>query len=285
MQAACLPNFFILGAQKAGTSALYQVLNQHPQIGMSRIKEPRFFISDRVAPAFRGPGAEEFIRGGVWALKEYQSLFSCPSPRVVRGEASPVYLSAHAPDQTARRIATLCPEAKLIALLRDPTERAFSAYLHHRRLGLEPHSDFARALAEEEARLRAGWLPGWGYRSNGCYSANLAPYLELFPREQILLLSWESWNGRPAEIARRILKFLNVTEDFAPDLHHRHNVSLLPRMRWMTRWRTAPDWLKRLNQYRPALPLSQRKALEDYFKPRNALLATLAGPSLNAPWL
>jgi hypothetical protein len=281
----CLPNFFILGTQKAGTSALHRVLDQHPQIGMSQTKEPRFFIGDQRAPLFCGPGAEEFIHGGVWSLDAYKALFASTSERPVRGEASPVYLSAHAPEQTARRIATRCPDAKLIAVLRNPSERAFSAFLHHRRLGLEPHSDFARALAEEDSRLRAGWLPGWGYRRNGCYAASLAPYLERFPREQILLLSWEAWNGQPAEIARRIFRFLGVDETFAPELHHRHNVSLLPRSKWLAGRRGAPDWLKRLNQHRPTLPASQRKELQDYFRSENTRLISLIGPSINAPWL
>lgn len=108
------PDFFILGAQKCGTTALYEVLRQHPELYLSPVKEPRHFIGDGRAPIFQGPGAEDFVRGGVWEPTAYAALFADARVGMRRGEASPVYLSSHRPDETAARIAAAAPRARLI---------------------------------------------------------------------------------------------------------------------------------------------------------------------------
>ena len=278
------PDFFILGAQKCGTTALYEVLRQHPGLFLSPVKEPRFFIGDGCRPFFQGPGAEDFLRGGVWESAAYAALFAGAPGGALRGEASPVYLSAYQTRDTAKRIAAAAPDARLIVLLRDPAERAFSAFLHHRRLGLETLTDFEAALAAEDDRLARSWLPGWAYRRNGLYGENLRPYLELFPRDHLRVVAHETWSARPREVVRELFSFLGVDPDFIPVLGGRHNVSSVPRFAWLARWRRAPGWLARLNRCRPRLPDTRRVRLRETYREDGRLLRAGLGGQFSAPW-
>src|SRR5918995_644162 len=148
------PNFFIIGAQKAGTTSLYHYLNQHPQIYMSPVKEPFFFD-------------HEFSSNGEVVQQEFaehQALFQGAKGETAIGEASPLYI--YAPG-TPERIKEYVPEARSIALLRNPADRAYSAFLHAVRIGVEPCTDFAQALRGEEERVRNGWHYIFHYRNRG----------------------------------------------------------------------------------------------------------------------
>jgi hypothetical protein len=278
------PDFFILGAQKCGTTALYEVLRQHPELYLSPVKEPRHFIGDGRAPIFQGPGAEDFVRGGVWEPTAYAALFANARVGMRRGEASPVYLSSHRPDETAARIAAAAPRARLIVLLRDPAERAFSAFLHHRCLGFEPLADFGAALAAEDERLARSWLPGWAYRRNGFYAENLRPYLERFPRTQIRVVAHEAWLARPGEVTRDLFAFLGVDADFLPVLGGRHNVSSVRRLDWVARWWGLPSWLDTLNRYRPRLSQAWRERLREEYCEDGRRLKEILGGDFAPSW-
>jgi hypothetical protein len=196
-----LPDFLILGAQKAGTTALYEYLYRHPAISGPSWKEVSFF--DR-----------HWWRGERW----YRGHF----PRGARsrvGEASPSYLfHPEAPE----RVRSLLPEARLIAILRDPTDRAFSHYQHEVALGREP-LPFEDALAQEEERTRgevermladpryfshAWW--NWTYRARGLYAEQLERFFAVFPREQVLVLLNEELDAAPVETYARVLEFLGA---------------------------------------------------------------------------
>lgn len=131
-----LPNFLIIGAAKAGTTSLYHYLAQHPQIYMSPIKEPNFFALEERCVDFRGPGDHLYIKQfSVTELERYRSLFQGVTHEQAVGEASPLYLySPVAPARSHRYV----PEMKLIAILRHPVDRAYSAFLHLLRDEREP---------------------------------------------------------------------------------------------------------------------------------------------------
>ena len=221
-----LPNFLILGAQKSGTTSLYYYLGQHPEVYMSPVKEPHFFDHGGERQSYAGPSR---IPGpAVRSLEEYEGLFDGVRGEKAVGEASPTYL--YLPG-ASERIKSHVPEAKLVAILRDPTERAYSAYQHAVRNGREPLQSFAAALAEEEERVREGWHPIYHYRSRGFYHAQLSRYVELFGREQLRVYLHEDLRSDPFGMIRDIFRFLGVDETFTPDTSTRYNLSGVPRSR------------------------------------------------------
>ena len=197
-----LPDFLVLGAQKAGTTALYAYLRWHPGITGPSWKEVSFF--DR-----------HWWRGEAW----YRGQFPLRSRGRLVGEASPSYLfHPLAPE----RVRSLVPEARLVALVRDPVARAYSHYQHEVALGREPLS-FEDALAAEPSRTqgeaerlvadpRAFSRAWWDhtYVARGRYAEQLERWLEVFPREQLLVVPTEDLGERPAETYAAILAFLGA---------------------------------------------------------------------------
>jgi hypothetical protein len=224
--ALLLPTFLVLGAAKAGTTSLYDHLRQHPEVFVTRVKEPRFFAYDgRPLPA-GGPGREWIHDATVADPAAYEALFDGAAGAKARGEASPVYLySAHA----AARIAARVPDARLVAILRDPAERAFSHYLHLRRDAVEPCDSFAEALAREPERIAADWDWSFHYRAVGFYDAQLARYAARFPPENLHVELYEDLAEDPAAVARRVFSFLGVDDAFAPDVRARLNAGGVPK--------------------------------------------------------
>jgi hypothetical protein len=148
-----LPDFLVIGAPKAGTTALHAALARHPDLYMSPVKEPKFFLTDGPPPNRGGPGDVQTYREHIWRREDYEALFSAAQAGALRGESTPFYLY----DRGAqRRIRALIPQAKLIVLVRDPVERAHSNWTHLWSAGREPVGDFVRACAEEDRRVAAG---------------------------------------------------------------------------------------------------------------------------------
>lgn len=149
-----LPTFLVIGAAKAGTTSLYHYLGQHPQVFMSPVKEPGFFALEGHPLDFRGPGDEWLRQATTTTLEAYQKLFEGVRDEPAVGEASVLYLHHHAaPEAIARYV----PDVKLVAVLRDPVERAYSAFLYQTRNGREPLADFEEALRAEPRRIADGW--------------------------------------------------------------------------------------------------------------------------------
>jgi hypothetical protein len=199
-----LPDFLIIGAQKAGTTALYAYLREHPQITGPSWKEVSFF--DR-----------HFARGEAWYRGNFPNTLRARGGLV--GEASPSYLFH---PLAPARLAALVPEAKLVALVRNPVDRAFSHYQHEVALGREPLS-FEDALVAEDERLHgeeerivadpayfshAWW--NYTYRARGRYADQLERWLAVFPREQLLVMPSEELLAEPEQAHGRVLEFLGA---------------------------------------------------------------------------
>jgi hypothetical protein len=241
-----LPNFFILSAGKAGTTALYECLKQHPEIYMCPVKEPHFFAWEGEPPIFPGPAGSIPRAVWVWQPRDYLLLFAPVTTQRAIGEASTGYLYS---PLTARRIHKSLPQSRLIAVLRQPAERAYSSFQFNVQCNLEPAHTFAEALAHEEARRQAGWYPALFYKIHGYYHAQLSVYYELFPREQIKVYLYEDWKNTPQVLLRDLFRFLEVDENFAPEIR-RNNVTLLPKSRRLHK-ATHPA---RIEQVTPFLP-------------------------------
>ena len=224
-----IPNFVIIGAAKSGTTSLYRYAKQHPAIYMSPIKEPKFFALEGETLDFRGPGDRQRMENGwITTFEEYSELFRSVTDETAIGEASSLYLyDANAPARIQRYV----PHAKLIAILRDPAERAYSNFLHMVRIGVEPVTDFGEALREEETRINSRWMPSWHYTQRGFYYAQLRRYFDRFEQSQIKVYLYEDLAADAGRVLKDLFDFLGVDSTFAPDVSERHNVSGMPRHR------------------------------------------------------
>jgi hypothetical protein len=202
-----LPDFFILGAPKAGTTALHVALAGHPQLFLSPVKEPKFFLTDGPPRTRAGPGADHSKSTYIWRREEYEQLFVGAPDGALCGESTTLYLS----DMEAhRRLHDLVPSARLIAVLRDPVDRAHSNWTHNRSVGLERERDFLAACALEEERQHLGWSPMWCYLRLGRYGEQIENLLRYFPTDQVLLLRYSDLCEEPERSVERVCEFLAV---------------------------------------------------------------------------
>ena len=203
-----LPDFFVIGAPKAGTTALHAALAAHPALFMSRIKEPKFFLSDGPPPSRGGgPGDVQTYREHIWRRAEYEALFADAPRGALRGESTPFYLYR---TDAQKRIRALIPDAKLIVILRDPVERAHSNWTHLWSAGLDPIGNFVEACAAEDARVAAGWADFWHYTRLGRYGEQLENLFLHFPQEQVFILRYRALIDAPAQTLDDICEFLGV---------------------------------------------------------------------------
>lgn len=203
-----MPEFIIGGAPRSGTTWLYELLDNHPDIYMAKpVKpEPKFFLDDRI-----------YEKG----LACYAHWFADAKPGQIAGEKSTNYLESAV---CAQRIRSNLPNVKLIFILRDPVERAYSNYLWSRMNGLETQ-EFVTALSlesqrEQELPSHLRFARPYSYYSRGLYAALLAPWFELFPAEQIQCLRFEDIQFCAEELTGVLHRFLGVEErpDDASDL-------------------------------------------------------------------
>ncbi len=221
-----LPNFIILGAAKAGTTAIYHYMSQHPHVGMSRVKETNYFALEGGPIDFRGPGDRDSInRFSVNTAEGYQEQFRHAEGADAIGEVSPLYLYS---EEVPGRLARSVPRAKLIAILRDPAERAYSAFLHLIRDGRETTADFAEGLRLEDSRVADRWEHIWHYRRMGLYHDQLRRYFDRFDRDQIRVHTYQDFRSRPAAILADLFRFIGVDDSFAPDMSIRYNAAAVP---------------------------------------------------------
>lgn len=259
-----LPNFLIIGAAKSGTTSLYRYLEQHPEIYVNA-KEPSFFALEGQDVQYAGPGDEEgFITRAVTKLEDYEKIFVGVQNELAYGEASVLYLySPIAPQKIKKHV----PHVKLIAILRNPVDRAYSSYLHLRRDGREPVTDFMEALKLEDERVAANWEHQWHYRRLGCYYSQLKRYYDLFPKEQILIFSYDEYIQEPVRVMQEIFSFLGVDSTFEPDVSVKHNVSGTPRVQSLHTFVRRPNMVK--SWIRPFIPVEKRRGIAARIKKWN----------------
>jgi hypothetical protein len=320
-----LPNFFVIGAPRSGTTSAYEYLQAHPDVFMSPVKEPDFFAepvldlvatsgSDRQASLLDDARMNPEFAAHV---ENYLALFDAAGSHARRGEASAVYLGH---PTAAEHISHYVPDARLIAILRDPAERAYSHLVHGRRIyaehgrtsaigaeGRTVDDEFLRAV---EAALQHGMPspatsdPEVWVRS-GFYFAHLTRWLSLFPRDQLLVRRFEDLEGDVDEFMRSIFTFLDVDSAFTLPTTEAFNASVVPRSRRLFALfttknrvmrfarRVAPAQLRALamrtrNRYlgsaKPALEPELRAKLVEIYRSDVTSLQDLVGWDLSA-WL
>lgn len=209
------PDFMIVGAQKAGTTAMFDYLISHPQVMEPWFKEMDFFNRRRM-----------FANKNSYELDDYRTLFSRKSTKeglerklaksVITGEASQ-YMSFK---DTPRRIRDMLPETKIIILLRDPVKRAYSHYCMRKRYGWEKES-FSEAFYREKVSDEMSGSSSYKYR--GLYALHLSWWFESFPKEQLLILESTDVRENKNNVYDSVCGFLGI-ESFYPDESIESNV-------------------------------------------------------------
>jgi Sulfotransferase family len=212
-----VPDFFIVGPPKTGTTSLFEMLSGHPQIYMPEVKEPMFLASD-MRPR-EGHEREPRELQYPHTLEEYLALFSAARPGQRAGEASTFYLWSHS---AAERIAELQPDARIIAILREPASLLRSLHLMYLRWGVESEKDLRTAISLEAARREGGHIPHRSHRPQLLQYAEHVQYVEQLRRyharlqpERVLALIYDDFRDDNEATVRRVLTFLGV-DDAAP---------------------------------------------------------------------
>ena len=310
-----IPNFFIVGAPKAGTTSLYHYLGQHPQVYMSPIKEPNFF-TDEVRPEncepwlrrrmtrenrvlrkfLSGPMREKRFGGIIATWEDYVRLFANATNELAVGEASVCYLwSPTAADRIANRI----PDAKILVMLRDPVERAFSQYLQVFGSG-EVGWSLREHIRRNQHHRSKQFCHYYPFLEFGLYSTQLERYLKRFG-PNVWVGFHEDFRARPREMLGSICQFLGVNTEFAPDMVRNHMEAQVPdwaAARWLKRvgvWRVAasvmppnlrPRIRRALIRKAEASPMdpADRRVLIDFYREDVELLSRILGRKLDG-WL
>jgi hypothetical protein len=247
MLAPPLPNFFIVGAPKAGTTSLYHYLSQHPDVYMSPIKEPNYFAAEvraeNIEPQWqawaqqgneslqqylRGSMREKRFGGLVSNWSDYLKLFQNANGEKAIGEASVCYLWSRT---AARNIASTTCNAKIIMVLRNPVDRAFSQYKQAVANGLVGWSfreQVRRSLDRNTDKLDL-LNPFLEY---GLYHDQVERFMQLFPAENLRIYLYEEYRRAPAETLADVFRFLEVDPQFVPDMSKKHLQTRMPRFVW-----------------------------------------------------
>lgn len=221
------PDFLLIGAARSGTSALASSLGEHPDVHVCEPKEPHFLAFPDGGPRYVGPGADLINRMAVRDEDAWRDLFR-DRPERRRGEGS-VSTLCH-PQTSIPAIRRFCaPDVRLVVLLRDPVQRAFSSWQYLRSRGHEAGS-FEECLAAEEQRTLDGWSHMWQLARLSRYGEQLAPFAAAFPG-RLLVVVHEEFTASPAAQFRRVLEFLDVDPDVPVDPARRVNEGGLPRSR------------------------------------------------------
>ncbi|HOX84032.1 MAG TPA: sulfotransferase [Chryseolinea sp.] len=224
-----LPNFLIAGSAKCGTSSLHSYLAQHPEIFMSKKKEPRFLSSQGMSFPLNGPLDYRVEKWYVKKFADYCDLFLSALNFKVVGESSADTLYFHS--HTISTIKKYLGDPKIVIVLRNPVKRSFSAYQHLVRDNREPLS-FEDALLQESDRIKNNWELIYHYRAVSHYYEPVKAFLDSFTNVKVVFN--EDLEKRPHEVLSEVFGFLGVDTSFkVKDSTTKHNMSGKPRSRWL----------------------------------------------------
>jgi hypothetical protein len=223
-----LPNFLIIGSAKCGTTSLYSYLQQHPQVFMSVPKEPTFFGNEGPELLYNGPYDEHraYHSKTITDIETYKALFDGVKDERAIGDASIFYAYLpKAPEQIKKYV----PKAKMFAVLRNPADRAYSAYLHTVRQGRE-HRSFEESLKLEPERIHQNWNPLWHFKAMGFYYEQVKRFFDIFGREQVRVYLYEDLQKNPLSLIKEVFERLEVDPSFVPDTTKRFKESYVPKI-------------------------------------------------------
>lgn len=264
MSPARLPDFIIIGAERSGTTTLSRFLRAHPGVFMAQEKEVHFFDTD-----------EKFELGVDW----YKSRFDAARPGQIAGEATPAYMAV---PRAVERMATVVPDARLIALLRHPAERAYSMYWFARAWGAEqrkPDDALGAAMRDPSSERASAYI--------GSYVDQLDYVQRFYPPSSLMTLLFDDFVMDPSAAARKVCEFIGADPGLAPDdigsFRNEPRRILVPRIheigeRIKARHFRIGDRILRINSRKvdyPPLSGALRSDLLEYFRPHNDALSRL----------
>lgn len=302
-----IPDFFLVGAAKAGSTAIAHYLGEHPEIYLSPIKETNYFSRADINPTyFRSLlkkrialfDIEKYLSSNnfkpqhaayITKSEHYLALFSKAGSHQLKGEASVSYLwSPSAPSE----IFKANPNAKIIIILRNPIERAFSHYLMDLRVNFTNLS-FADALKEDMQSPYNTWNARSNYIELGLYFIQVKRYLNLFPNDQIKIILFDDLKKNTKEVISSLYTFLGIDNNFVPDLDKKHNESYLYKNKFInsvTRNAKLTSFIRTIlspkiknkilpfivtKSKTPLLTIQERNYLIEYFKEDLKLLESI----------
>ena len=212
-------DFFIVGAPKAGTTSLYHYLNEHPKISMSSVKEPNYFSHEELETQ-----KLYYKSNKINSLDSYHNLFPTRDANLIYGEASVSYLFYK---NVAKKIKTYNKNAKIIILLRNPIERAFSHYLMDARLGLI--SESFESVVDGFETTSKNKLYYQQYIELGKYYNQISNYKRLFNDKNILIIDYEDFKNKTSLSVTTVFDFLQIDTSFMPNLDLTHNTFRKPK--------------------------------------------------------
>lgn len=219
-----LPNFVLAGITRGGTTSLYYYLKQHPEIGFPDMKEPKYFSSLGLDLPQKGPGDINVYKKMILSFEDYQKLYKNIDGYKVVGDASSPYLYHY--DVTAKAIKEKLGDVPILVMLRNPIERAYSAYSNHVRDGRE-NETFEKALELENSRVNSNWDMMWAYKDVGRYAKPIEVYLATFSKVKVLI--FDEFIQDPQKYLKEIFIFLGVDPNVEIDTSQKYSHSGKPK--------------------------------------------------------
>jgi hypothetical protein len=249
-----LPNFLIVGASKSGTSSLYHYLKQHPEIYLSeKQKEGRYF--SQMKDIFNGPGDKNIENTVTQDLDSYTTLFEGYKNELAIGDISPEYLYFY--ENAIPLIKkNLGEKVKIIIILRNPVDRAFSGYTHFKRDQRE-NLNFEEALLKENERKEKKWIWAWQYKNSGFYFEQVKAFLGNF--ENVRVIIYEDFKTNEQKVLNEICKFLGVQAGFQFDTSYKYNVSGDPKNAVLYKLETSRELVNFIKKFIPRKLVSEMK--------------------------
>lgn len=208
-----LPNFLIVGAARCGTSSMHRYLHQHPQVFTTDLKEVNYFL-------------EKPKDGFISTLDEYRKYFIGASDKIAIGESSVSYMFF---EHVAKDIRCTLGDIKIIISIRQPVDRAYSHYYYRRYRNMEPINNFLTAFHSEDQIIQERNNPYlWSYKSASFYYRQIKPYFDHFSHENIKIIIFDDFLGRPQQVIQSLYHFLDVDSHFTPDVSRAYATSRLP---------------------------------------------------------
>jgi len=261
-----LPNFLIVGAAKSGTTSLYHYLKRHPNVYMpDKIKETFFFTGENFEDI--NPVGGNYGRGVITSLNEYKKLFEVPENTIAIGEACVGYLYFY--KKSINNIKQVLSNPKIIIILRNPIDRAFSNYLHHVKDGFEEHT-FEDALKLEDEREKDKWWWGYQLTKAGFYYNQVKAYTENFKQVKVYL--HDDLKHDAVGLIKNIYEFLEVNSSFTHGIMKiKYNVSGIPKNKFIHYFLAKPNPFKTAikTMVNPFLPEEKRKKLSQILMLKN----------------
>lgn len=271
-----LPNFLCVGAQKAGTTTLHDILKQHPEIYLPEIKETKFFQDNSKYEKGITYYEKEFFRG----VRDEKAI----------GEIDPEYMYfEYVPERIYKHLGS---DIKLIFMLRNPVDRAYSHYWMSYRRGYETET-FEKAIELEKKRIALDEFHKnhFSYISRGFYAEQIKRYLKFFPKENMFFVIFEEdFLAKREQTIKKLLNFFQISDNYALNLNIKSNPVSMPRFKMLRDFIYKPNFIKKVGKvlipykkareriikliekinYRPFKPpkldkVSKRKILEEYF--------------------